>query len=683
MKNSATEGGAMYLTINKDVPLVKEVLCVFEGNTATANGIDVYVNDLRNSATKIGFFENSMTKNIEENTLYHFHGTTGEVKKGAIPYGETTRIIAITGGSKEDECGYTGKDGCLSISVAFEKFKEGIDQYASLEEGTYTGETTSINPKAKFCCVSGKNKEKSIYKTGFTAASKGGFVIDDDEGSLSFSTFTLVHDSKVAAQLSVPLVSVSKSSFSAIDCVFKPDDAHNVGTSFETTLFLATNGSLAFDRCTIKSFHLINRGVVLLKEKAGNLQLKATTISTISITGDGDSDAAVMVNGEGGVTVNIEQGSFDSCSSKGTFGSALKVIINDSGTTLLTLKETAFTKNTNPETGGKGAAIYIEDKHKGTSTVPVTFTLTTFKDNKGELGKDIYIKCDQLEQIPDEGMFDMDLVEIYDVPNLIQIECDEVVTDLLIDSGKQMKYKSSEVVLSSVFGAEFGNRCGTTKHPCNNWNLITAHMIPGETQTIKIQKELEFNTEATLTHLFNLVSDSTEQASLILGDAFESTYGGVIHPLKSLKIERMIMDYPNTFETKGTRVRGIVIGIDEGVVIELTSVTFKPRTESDKPSQFAQLYINQNTIKATISKTVFDGNLNETEIKMSFADLNGDEEDEWDESDNAPNEVCLWTADNSLVYLDGVSDATFSDCLFKNSMTGGLFVTGTKATTDL
>ncbi|KAH7820489.1 uncharacterized protein MONOS_336 [Monocercomonoides exilis] len=679
IENTATNGGAMHITLKDTVPEETNVLCYFEKNTKTGKGSDVYVDDQNENKVDIQFFKKSMTTDKNANTLYHHHKSGDDETKGYIPYGEATRVIAIDGGNEEDDCGFTGKVGCKSIEVAFKKFGEGLPYYAKLVKGTYKNEKGPVSTKggddnnafALIVGIVGESKDETTFSTSYgDDVADGMFLVNMAASSLSFSKFTIVLDSSIEKNRGVPLVFVSEAGgFGAIDCVFKPDNAHKTETAFTSYIFRADQGSISFTDCVIQSIKMSEKSLIFMNNTSSGFTLKNTDFKSISLTGESN----VVYVDTIAVSVKLEGGSFVQCVSTGKTGSALRVVIASAASNVV-IKETRFEMNENDANEGQGAAVYLEAAFEagynsvGVATVPVTLSLATFKDNKGKVGKNIFIKVKDLDQITD-SMFDLDLSDMYEKENLINAQVgDEEVTDLLMDESKhQIPYKTNEVVLSSLTEAEEGKRCGSIQHPCNSWDLIQEHITSTDEQTVKIKKQFLLHIEATTTHPFVLTSTDDSLADVQVFDRFTTSYESVFHPISSFKMKNIKVKYPPQFIGTGTRVKAIVIGSEVRASIDIENAEFGPTNAATNDIEFSMLTVKSSLVKTNVKNTIFTGLLSTP--TTSWNEL---EEESLDEA--AVDGVCVWKSDASLVRLQSASSAKFESVSFVSSISGGISV---------
>ncbi|KAH7815391.1 uncharacterized protein MONOS_12513 [Monocercomonoides exilis] len=149
---------------------------------------------------------------------------------------------------------------------------------------------------------------------------------------------------------------------------------------------------------------------------------------------------------------------------------------------------------------GRGGGVYLDCESAADALLPFLFENVTLRGNRGYRGRDVYVKCQDLDQQIGEKQFKLDFRAPFEKDLAIwgcTKENDEDEEDLLL---RVITWQSETIfVAAEAANSSDSQQCGTTDEPCISLNIGLAHIVPSVSSSLFIDKECKITGEGVAT----------------------------------------------------------------------------------------------------------------------------------------------------------------------------------------
>ncbi|KAH7817256.1 uncharacterized protein MONOS_3718 [Monocercomonoides exilis] len=249
-------------------------------------------------------------------------------------------------------------------------------------------------------------------------------------------------------------------------------------------------------------------------------------------------------------SVSVQNTSIKNCgSSQSESGGCITMKLNEEALfhcTLSTISE-CFCSAT-----GRGGAMFLDcSSIASDSTLPFIFKNITFLENKAFRGRDIYVKCSNVESQIRSEFFQLDFSPPYKQELAIwgctaQDYSDEQDLLLLV-----VVYQSETIFASSSADNTSDSRqCGAINAPCSSLNVALSHIIPSVYSNLLIDEISLVSGEASIHDVSIKSLDAEEErGNIVLNNSIGSKTGSLILCSSRVKMEFLSFLFGSAFSS--------------------------------------------------------------------------------------------------------------------------------------
>ncbi|KAH7821044.1 uncharacterized protein MONOS_11310 [Monocercomonoides exilis] len=308
---------------------------------------------------------------------------------------------------------------------------------------------------------------------------------------------------------------------------------------------------------------------------ASDSELRGSEIEMIwctmkKLTGDGEGSSILNSLNNCGASVIISDCVLSECKNeRAEKGGSIKYYLLSSkyqGMKMLSVNGTSLTSCSCSTTNGRGGGVYIEGiyetaKSEKEKFLPVVFENVRFRYNDAYVGRDVFIKCKDLQSEVGEALFKIDLSSlVFDKRNAIygrDFGMNENEPD--VDLMDLITFFSREQVFANISG-ENGNRCGTLDAPCRSLDEGVRHVGEGLLPTLFIVEVSSIENEMTVDSVRLKPKEESCMVRIFREIQQSSTRDSIIQTEGKVEIESIKFIFPDESYWKHLFLIGILKG---------------------------------------------------------------------------------------------------------------------------
>ncbi|KAH7816302.1 uncharacterized protein MONOS_10033 [Monocercomonoides exilis] len=303
-----------------------------------------------------------------------------------------------------------------------------------------------------------------------------------------------------------------------IDCSMKLQKCREWVVSFaEGSQMVLSNVSMADIELLGKSAFAVvaqTREVGNNEEETGSLMMEKCIFNKVHQNG-GTESSVLMSVGSAVAIVSVLNTSMKGCGNTDSErGGAMLIRMNER-----VEFSCCFSKITECfcSESGRGGGVYLDCESAADALLPFLFENVTLQGNRGYRGRDVYVKCQDLDQQIGEKQFKLDFRAPFEKDLAIwgcTKENDEDEEDLLL---RVMTWQSETIfVAAEAANSSDSQQCGTTDEPCISLNIGLAHIVPSVFSNLLVDKECKITGEGSATDVTIKSMEPDGERSVVL-----------------------------------------------------------------------------------------------------------------------------------------------------------------------
>ncbi|KAH7826857.1 uncharacterized protein MONOS_13856 [Monocercomonoides exilis] len=189
---------------------------------------------------------------------------------------------------------------------------------------------------------------------------------------------------------------------------------------------------------------------------------------------------------------------------------------------------------------GRGGGLFLKSQSATQKALPFVLSNITFKENVASKGRDVFVKCTDLDSQISESQFLINFGEPF-VREMAIWGCtsddygDE--EDLL---GRVYVFRSEFIFVSSIAGNNSNSKnCGEMKGACSSLNVGVSHIIPSDYSLLFVWNETEL-TGSCSAEKVTIKSMETSRNAEIKVNEIDLADEGVVMASESVRIEKLL-----------------------------------------------------------------------------------------------------------------------------------------------
>ncbi|KAH7816059.1 uncharacterized protein MONOS_2568 [Monocercomonoides exilis] len=385
-----------------------------------------------------------------------------------------------------------------------------------------------------------------------------------------------------------------------------------------------------------------------------------------------NTPSLLCCNVQNEMRLKMENSIIDGCgSTSSNEGGSIFFLLNKGGRLEMNCTKIAGCFSTNV---GRGGGMFLKSLSTAQKALPFVLSNITFKWNVALKGRDVFVKCTNLETQISEQQFLIDFGEPF-VKELAIWGCtadnygDE--EDLL---QKMLVFRSEFIFVSSIAGNSSDNKnCGEMTSPCSSLNVGVGHIIPSDYSQLLIWNETTLTGSCSAQKVTIKSMEANRNAEIKVNEINLADEGAVT-TLESVRLEKVSF----VFDEMENIVCSCLIHQLNGSLI-LESVSFQSESRSMENSQtlfdFSLIVVEEGLFEAEkcsvghlkFSKPVFqilhskkatfeDVGVDDVECKSSLIECGKSEK----VSISKLAATSIWLEEESLIFDYGHSSLVLS-----------------------
>ncbi|KAH7824604.1 putative Protein tyrosine and serine/threonine kinase [Monocercomonoides exilis] len=279
------------------------------------------------------------------------------------------------------------------------------------------------------------------------------------------------------------------------------------------------------------------------------VQLKCCTLHSL-LQSTPSEPSIISSSGSQPFSVSVQNTSIKNCgSSQSESGGCITMRLNEEAffhCTLSTISE-CFCSAT-----GRGGAIFLDcSSIAGDSALPFLFKNITFLENKAFRGRDIYVRCSNVESQIRNELFQLDFRPPYNQELAIwgctaQNYADEQDLLLLV-----IVYQSETIFASSSADNTSDSRqCGAINAPCSSLNIALSHIIPSVYSNLLVDEVSLVSGEISIHDVsIKSLEQERDRGTILLNRSIESRMNSLLTCASRVKIEFLKFMFVSAFSS--------------------------------------------------------------------------------------------------------------------------------------
>ncbi|KAH7831248.1 putative Protein tyrosine and serine/threonine kinase [Monocercomonoides exilis] len=316
----------------------------------------------------------------------------------------------------------------------------------------------------------------------------------------------------------------------------------------------------------------------LNEDKGPTVQLKCCTLHSLLQSAPSEP-SVISCTGSKPSSVSVQNTSIKNCgSSQSESGGCITMRLNEEALfhcTLSTISE-CFCSAT-----GRGGAIFLDcSSIASDSALPFLFKNITFLENKAFRGRDIYVRCSNVESQIRSELFQLDFRPPYNQELAIwgctaQNNADEQDLLLLV-----IVYQSETIFASSSADNTSDSRqCGAINAPCSSLNIALSHTIPSVYSNLLVDKVSLVSGEASIHDVsIKSLEQERDRGTILLNRSIESRMNSLLTCASRVKIEFLKFMFGSAFSSPHSSLLSLTDGS-----LSIADALFSQDVSSDYP----------------------------------------------------------------------------------------------------
>ncbi|KAH7824748.1 putative Protein tyrosine and serine/threonine kinase [Monocercomonoides exilis] len=232
---------------------------------------------------------------------------------------------------------------------------------------------------------------------------------------------------------------------------------------------------------------------------------------------------------------------------------------------------------------GRGGAIFLDcSSIASDSSLPFLFKNITFLENKAFRGRDIYVRCSNVESQIRSELFQLDFRPPYNQELAIwgctaQNYADEQDLLLLV-----IVYQSETIFASSSADNTSDSRqCGAINAPCSSLNVALSHIIPSVYSNLLVDEISLVSGEASIHDVsIKSLEQERDRGTILLNRSIESRMNSLLTCASRVKIEFLKFMFGGAFSSPYSSLLSLTDGS-----LSITDALFSQDVSNDYPEK--------------------------------------------------------------------------------------------------
>ncbi|KAH7824771.1 putative Protein tyrosine and serine/threonine kinase [Monocercomonoides exilis] len=308
------------------------------------------------------------------------------------------------------------------------------------------------------------------------------------------------------------------------------------------------------------------------------VQLKYCTLHSL-LQSTPSEPSIISSSGSQPFSVSVQNTSIKNCgSSQSESGGCITMRLDEKASfrcTLSTISE-CFCSTT-----GRGGAIFLDcSSIASDSALPFLFKNITFLENKAFRGRDIYVRCSNVESQIRNELFQLDFRPPFNQELAIwgctaQNYADEQDLLLLV-----IVYQSETIFTSSSADNTSDSRqCGAINAPCSSLNIALSHIIPSVYSNLLVDKVSLVCGEASIHDVsIKSLEQESNRGTILLNRSIESRMNSLLTCASRVKIEFLKFMFGSAFSSPHSSLLSLTDGS-----LSITDALFSQDDSNDYP----------------------------------------------------------------------------------------------------